>query len=32
MADAGLFGIKFARQTDWRIEADRILNHVKHKD
>ncbi len=33
LADAGLFGVKgsagFARQTDWRFEADRLLNHVK---
>ncbi len=33
LADSGLFGVKgtagFARQTDWRIEADRLLNHVK---
>ena len=33
LADAGLFGTKgtkaFARSADWRIEADRILDHVK---
>ncbi|MFO1220801.1 MAG: DUF1932 domain-containing protein [Burkholderiaceae bacterium] len=33
LADAGLFGSKgtpaFARSADWRIEADRILAHVK---
>ncbi len=33
LADAGLFGIKgsagFARQADWRTEADRLLTHVK---
>jgi 3-hydroxyisobutyrate dehydrogenase-like beta-hydroxyacid dehydrogenase len=33
LADAGLFGVKgtagFARQTDWRTEADRILAHTK---
>ena len=33
LADAGLFGEKgspgFARATDWRTEADRLLKHVK---
>jgi len=33
LADEGLFGVKtqagFARQTDWRVEADRILQHLK---
>jgi 3-hydroxyisobutyrate dehydrogenase-like beta-hydroxyacid dehydrogenase len=33
LADSGLFGIQgsagFARQTDWRTEADRLLAHVK---
>jgi 3-hydroxyisobutyrate dehydrogenase-like beta-hydroxyacid dehydrogenase len=33
LADRGLFGDKsapgFARSTDWRVEADRILAHVK---
>jgi len=33
LADEGVFGLKgstgFARQTDWRTEADRILKHVK---
>ncbi|WP_341893253.1 DUF1932 domain-containing protein [Variovorax sp. YR752] len=36
LADAGLFGIKgtqeFARSADWRVEADRILSHVKKTD
>jgi hypothetical protein len=36
VADAGLFGTRgtpaFARATDWRVEADRLLEHVKHKD
>jgi len=35
LADAGLFGARdtkqFARSADWRIEADRILDHVKKK-
>ncbi len=35
-ADAGWFGERgtpaFARSTDWRVEADRILKHIKHKD
>ena len=35
LADAGLFGVKgtqgFARSADWRIEADRILGHLKQK-
>jgi hypothetical protein len=33
LADAGLFGARgadgFARSTDWRVEADRVLEHVK---
>ena len=33
LADDGVFSVKgsagFARQTDWRTEADRILQHVK---
>jgi 3-hydroxyisobutyrate dehydrogenase-like beta-hydroxyacid dehydrogenase len=33
LSDAGLFGVKgrpgFAREADWRSEADRILKHVK---
>jgi len=36
LADAGLFGTKgspeFARSSDWRLEADRMLRHVKPKD
>jgi len=36
LADQGLFGVKgsaeFARSTDWRIEADRILAAAKAKD
>jgi 3-hydroxyisobutyrate dehydrogenase-like beta-hydroxyacid dehydrogenase len=36
LADAGLFGAKgtadFARSSDWRTEADRLLSHVKPKD
>ena len=32
LADAGLFGARntpgFARSADWRVEADRILNHL----
>jgi 3-hydroxyisobutyrate dehydrogenase-like beta-hydroxyacid dehydrogenase len=36
LADAGLFGAKrtpsFARSADWRVEADRILAHLKPKD
>jgi 3-hydroxyisobutyrate dehydrogenase-like beta-hydroxyacid dehydrogenase len=35
LADDGLFGERgakdFARSADWRIEADRILDHVKKK-
>ncbi len=35
LADAGLFGARgtkdFARSADWRIEADRILDHLKKK-
>lgn len=35
LADAGLFGAKgtteFARSADWRIEADRMLDHLKKK-
>ncbi len=35
LADGGLFGVRgtkdFARSVDWRIEADRILDHVKKK-
>ena len=35
LSDSGLFGTKgrpgFARSTDWRIEADRILAHVNKK-
>ena len=33
LADAGVFGPKgtpgFARSSDWRVEADRLLAHVK---
>ena len=33
LGDAGLFGERgsktFARSSDWRTEADRILKHVK---
>jgi 3-hydroxyisobutyrate dehydrogenase-like beta-hydroxyacid dehydrogenase len=33
LADAGLFGVKgqpgFARESNWRVEADRILAHLK---
>ena len=36
LADAGLFGVKgsptFARSADWRVEADRVLAHLKTKD
>jgi len=36
LADAGIFGPKatpeFARSADWRVEADRMLAHVKPKD
>ncbi len=36
LADAGLFGPKgtkeFARSADWRVEADRILQHVRKSD
>jgi 3-hydroxyisobutyrate dehydrogenase-like beta-hydroxyacid dehydrogenase len=36
LADAGVFGAKggegFARQADWRTEADRLLKQVKNKD
>jgi 3-hydroxyisobutyrate dehydrogenase-like beta-hydroxyacid dehydrogenase len=36
LADDGLFGHKgtpgFARSDDWRVEADRILQHTKTKD
>lgn len=36
LADAGLFGPResegFARSPDWRMEADRILNHLKKQD
>jgi len=35
LADAGLFGVKgstgFARSADWRVEADRLLAHLKTK-
>ena len=35
LADAGLFGPRgspeFARSGDWRVEADRLLQHL-HKD
>jgi 3-hydroxyisobutyrate dehydrogenase-like beta-hydroxyacid dehydrogenase len=35
LADAGVFGDKaapeFAKHTDWRVEADRLLAHVKPK-
>ncbi len=35
LADAGVFGSKgsaeFARSADWRVEADRILDHIKKK-
>jgi 3-hydroxyisobutyrate dehydrogenase-like beta-hydroxyacid dehydrogenase len=35
LADAGVFGDKgepgFARNADWRVEADRILAHLKHQ-
>ena len=36
LGDAGLFGERgtpgFARSADWRTEADRILDSLKHKD
>jgi 3-hydroxyisobutyrate dehydrogenase-like beta-hydroxyacid dehydrogenase len=32
LADGGLFGDKAAKRSDWRVEADRILNVVKSKD
>ena len=36
LADAGVFGEKgtpaFARSSDWRVEADRLLAHVTTKD
>jgi 3-hydroxyisobutyrate dehydrogenase-like beta-hydroxyacid dehydrogenase len=36
LADEGLFGTRgtpgFARSADWRVEADRILAHLKPKD
>lgn len=36
LADAGLFGARgtpaFARNADWRTEADRILSHIERKD
>ena len=36
LADNGLFGVRgtpgFARSADWRLEADRMLAHLKHKD
>ena len=36
LADKGLFGVRgtpgFARSADWRLEADRMLAHLKHKD
>jgi 3-hydroxyisobutyrate dehydrogenase-like beta-hydroxyacid dehydrogenase len=36
LADGGVFGDRgtkaFARSSDWRTEADRILQHVKQKD
>ncbi len=36
LADAGVFGAKgqpgFARNADWRVEADRLLAQAKHKD
>jgi 3-hydroxyisobutyrate dehydrogenase-like beta-hydroxyacid dehydrogenase len=36
LADAGLFGVKgeagFARQSDWRVEADRILADLAQQD
>ncbi|MFZ5550243.1 MAG: DUF1932 domain-containing protein [Pseudomonadota bacterium] len=36
LGDAGLFGERgtpgFARSTDWRVEADRILQHIERKD
>ena len=32
LADSGVFGVRgeagFARSTDWRVEADRILHHI----
>jgi 3-hydroxyisobutyrate dehydrogenase-like beta-hydroxyacid dehydrogenase len=35
LADVGVFGDKgepgFARNADWRVEADRILAHLKHR-
>ena len=36
LGDAGLFGERgtpgFARSADWRVEADRILQHIERKD
>lgn len=36
LADAGVFGVRgtadFARSSDWRIEADRILAHLSETD
>jgi len=36
LADEGVFGTMgttgFARSADWRVEADRLLGHLKHKD
>lgn len=36
LADGGVFGTRgtpdFARNADWRVEADRILNHIHPKD
>lgn len=36
LGDAGLFGARgtpgFARSADWRVEADRILQHIERKD
>jgi 3-hydroxyisobutyrate dehydrogenase-like beta-hydroxyacid dehydrogenase len=36
LADEGLFGARgepgFARSADWRLEADRMLAHLKRKD
>lgn len=36
LADDGVFGVRdtpgFARSTDWRTEADRLLAHLKHQN
>ena len=36
LADAGIFGTRgapgFARSADWRVEADRLLQHIRGRD